>query len=385
MRSASRNHDSRAVKRSAAGPAISRLLVGRNGTDASKAPKIKRRDLAFILRNLATLVGNGLVLPKSLGTLAQERTMRKYADMLRSLQRQVEKGESFSRALAEYPHTFSDVVVNQIRSGEKAGTLPEALRRVARQVENTNNIRSKVIRQLAYPAVLLTAGSLAVAFMLLVVIPVFEQTYEEAHVPLPAVTRLLMAVGRYAAAYGWILPVGAVAACFGIRRARRQPAFAVRMDRALLQMPFFGDWLRNMAVLQFILVFGNLMDSGFKLVDALDVSAGSIGNRALRESVRQLQAAVTRGAQFSRELAQMGELFPPVVNQLIAVGESTGSIPKVASQIREHLEDAVERKTNALVGTIEPILTITLAAAIAVILLAIYLPMFDMIGAVGSG
>ncbi len=360
------------------------LRAGWARSSGRTQPKIKRRSLAFLFRNLATLVGNGLPLPKSLGTLAREHSMRKLAPMLESLQRKVERGEMFSSALAEHPGMFNHVMVNQIRAGEKSGTLPAALQRVGEQMENANRLRSKVIRQLSYPVVLVVAASLAVTFMLVFVIPVFEETYAKAHVPLPLVTRVLMATGGYTVSYGWIVPVVVVAAVAALGRARKRRQFAVRMDRAVLRLPLIGDWLRNMAVLQFISVFGNLIESGFKLVDALEVSAGSAGNQAVRQSVRSLQAAVTRGERFGRELTQMGDLFPPVVSQLIAVGEQTGNLAKATAHIREHLEEEVERQTNILVGTIEPILTIGLAATVAVILLAIYLPMFDMIGAVSN-
>ena len=201
---------------------VPRFRLGRVRQEGPAGLKVKRRDLAFILRNLATLVGNGLVLPKSLGTLARERTVRKYADMLSGLQRKVEKGETFSSALAAYPRTFNDVLVNQIRAGEASGTLSAALKRVAKQVENANSVRSKVMRQLAYPMVLMVAGSLAVAFMLLFVIPVFEKTYEDANVPLPMVTQVLMSAGQCAYSYGWILPVALLATCLVLKRARRR-------------------------------------------------------------------------------------------------------------------------------------------------------------------
>ena len=364
---------------------VSGPRVGRFGPSRSAEPKLKRRELAFILRNLATLVSNGLSLPKSLDTLAREHSMRKHTEMLGTLRRKVETGEVFSRALAEFPRTFNKVMVNQIRAGEKAGTLSEALQRIAKQVENANKLRSKVIRKLSYPAFLVGAASLAVSFMLIFVIPVFEETYAEAHIPLPLVTRVLMATGQYAVSYGWIVPIAGVAGVIALKRARMKHEFALWMDRELLRVPLLGEWLRNMAVLQFIDVFGNLIESGLKVVDALDLSRGSVGNRAVREGVQTLQAAVTRGERFGRELTQMGDLFPPVVGQLIAVGEKTGNLPKATSYIRGHLEEEVERQTNAMVGTIEPILTISLAAVIATILLAIYLPMFDMIGAAGQG
>jgi type IV pilus assembly protein PilC len=354
------------------------------GHQKSSRWKIRQRDLAFILRNLATLVHSGLPLPKAIATLARERSLLKHRDLLHDLRQEVETGESFSETLAGYPSIFNELLVSQIRAGERAGTLADALERVAGQLEKATKVRSNVIRKLTYPAVLTVGGGLAVTFMLVFVIPIFEETYAEAKVPLPTVTRLLIASGRYLASYGWIALAALAAAGFAVRRARKQPALAARMDRAVLRVPVIGDFLRNMAVLQFMEVFGNLIDSGFKLVEALEVSTQSIGNRSVRRSVRELHAAVTRGERFGRELDQMGDLFPPVVSQLIAVGERSGNLPGAMAHIREHLEQEIDRQTNMLVGTIEPTLTIGLAAVIAMILLAIYVPMFDMIGAVGG-
>ena len=360
------------------------LQRGLTGSASASDRKIKRRELSFIFRNLATLIDNGLSLPKSLDTLAKERLLRKHGDVLLALLHKVETGEAFSGALAAFPAIFNEVLVSQIKAGERAGDISAALGRVARQLESNSRIRARVIRQLTYPAVLVSAGALAVTFMLVFVIPVFEKTYSEAHVALPLITRLLMAAGQYSVSYGWIVLAGIVAAVIGVKRARRRAEFATWMDGAMLRWPLVGDWLRNMAVLQFMDVFGNLLESGFKLVDALEVSASSVSNRAVCRSVRTLQAAVTRGERFGNELDRMGNLFPPVVSQLIAVGERTGSLPNTMAHIRDHLEEEIDRQTNALVGTIEPIVTITMAAIIACILLAIYLPMFDMIGAVGQ-
>ena len=357
---------------------------GVTGIASASDRKINRRELSFMFRNLSALIDNGLSLPKSLETLAKEHLLRKHGEILLALLHKVETGEMFSGALATFPAIFNEVLVSQIRAGERAGDISAALGRVARQLESSTRIRSRVIRQLTYPAVLVSAGALAVTFMLVFVIPIFEETYAEAHVPLPLITRVLMAAGEYTVSYGWIVLLGIVASVIGLKRARRRPEFATWMDGAVLRWPLVGDWLRNMAVLQFMDVFGNLLESGFKLVDALEVSSGSVSNRAVCQSVRKLQAAVTRGERFGHELDQMGDLFPPVVIQLISVGEKTGSLPNTMAHIREHLEEEIDRQTNALVGTIEPVVTIVMAAIIACILLAIYLPMFDMIGAVGQ-
>ena len=167
--------------------------------------------------------------------------------------------------------------------------------------------------------------------------------------------------------------------------ARRNPVTRLAIDRYLLKVPLLGDTLKNLAVLQFMEVLGNLMDAGFTIADALQSCAKAITNRAVRQSVEQLRNAILRGERFSAEMEKQGDLFPPIVNQLIIVGEKTGTLPKATHNIRAHLKREVERTLGIMIGSIEPIMTLSMAAAIGCILLAIYLPMFDMIGAMDGG
>jgi type IV pilus assembly protein PilC len=162
---------------------------------------------------------------------------------------------------------------------------------------------------------------------------------------------------------------------------RRNPKGLMWMDTWLLKVPFLGQWFKNIAVLQFMEVQGNLLDAGFTIVEALIPSGKAVSNQCVRNSIFEMHEAMTRGEKFSVELAKYGDLFPPVVNQLVVVGEQTGTLSKTTEHIRAHLRREVEDYTNLMVGTIEPVMTIGLASAIGVILLAIYLPMFDMIGA----
>lgn len=359
------------------------IKLGGGGSNPATR-KTPRKELIFIVSNLATLVGNGLSLPKALATLAAEPSLRSHAPMLDSIRRKIEAGETFSNALAAYPGTFSDLMVYQVRVGERSGTVAETLVRIAEQLEKHNRIRSVVIKRLSYPLVVVVAGVIVVGFMLGFIVPVFQETYAKAHIPLPFITRMLMAVADVMVAYGWMIPLAAVAFVFGWRRLRASAAWGPRVDRLLLRLPIVGDWFRDVAVLQFIDVLGTMLDSGFKVVDALGVSAGSVRNAAVRRAVEQLKAAVTRGEKLSRELEKHAGLFPPVISQLVIVGEQTGKLAHTARQVSEHLQRQIERKTDVMVGTIEPVLTVGLATAIGFVLLAIYLPMFDMINVIGT-
>lgn len=355
------------------------------GGNSSGGQKIKQADLIYILRNLTTLVDNGVALPKALATLANEKSLQKYSELLETIRRKVAAGEAFSKALAQFPATFSELLINHIRIGERSGSLPMTLSQITDQLENSNNLKRTVVKKLAYPIMLTVAGIAAVTFMLLFVVPIFEETYATSKVALPFVTRFMIGAGAFLATHGWWIFLLGAAAVVTVRYLRKKPDFAFKMDRLLLQMPVFGHWLRDMAVLQFMEVLGDMLGAGFTMVDALRISGGSISNHAVKRSVEELQSAVTRGERFSRELDRHAELFPPVVSQLIIVGEQTGTVPKATMDVRKHLRREIERTTNVLVGTIEPVLTIALASMIGGILLAIYLPMFDMIGAMNPG
>jgi type II secretory pathway component PulF len=346
--------------------------------------RLKPAELTEVLRNLATLVGNGVPLPKALATLTQEDSLARHRDVLNAVRRKIETGSHFSAALAECLDSCDKITTSQIRVGERAGTLAETLAHLAETRDKAGELRREVIKKLAYPCMLVVLGSGLITFLLMYVVPVFEKTYAEAHVALPFVTTALITFGNLAKRYLWMIAAAAILTAAGLKQMRKSRDFAARMDRALLRMPLVGKWLRDMAVLQVMDVLNNLMTAGFTLAESLRQTADSVGNRAVREGVRNLQRAVERGERFSRELERHQELFPPIVNQLVIVGESTGQLTKATFDICVHLRREIERKTNILVGALEPLLTISLAAAIACILLAIYLPMFDMVNTVSK-
>ncbi len=349
--------------------------------NASVSNQLKPQELTFILSNLSTLVGNGVPLPKALATLAKEDTLAKHRGLLEGLRRKVESGMPFSTAIKQ-----SDVVdsltINQIRLGERSGTLSDTLKKLSTSRNKTAELRKDVIRKLSYPGLLIVVGSGLITFLLIYVVPVFQETYDDAGVPLPFITQLLITVGSFAKHYGWMITAAVILTVAAIKQLRKREDFALRMDHILLKMPLMGTWLRDMAVLQLMEVLQNLMEAGYTLAEALRETADSVGNRFVQKGVRELQAAVQRGEKFSRELERHEEMFPPIVNQLVIVGESTGQLTRATNDICDYLRKEIERKTSMMVGALEPILTISLAAAIAVVLLAIYLPMFDMVGTV---
>jgi type IV pilus assembly protein PilC len=347
-----------------------------------KNERLKQHELTFILQTLSTLVSNGVSLPKALATLAREDTLARHGHLLESLRRKVETGVSFSAALSQFPGMCDALTVSQIRLGERSGTLADTLQHLSENRGKSAELKQAVIKKLAYPCLLITLGSGLLTFLLMYVVPVFEETYANAKVPLPLITQLLIVVSDVVKAYGPYVVGIAILAAAAVQQLRKRNEFAVKMDRALLRLPMVGNWIRDMAVLQLMEVLHSLMAAGYNLAEAVGETAQSVGNRAVRQGVRDLQIAINRGERFSRELERHEDMFPPIVNQLVIVGESTGQLTRATKDICDYLRREIERKSSLFVGALEPILTIALASAIAVVLLAIYLPMFDMVNTI---
>jgi type II secretory pathway component PulF len=349
-----------------------------------KSEKLKQHELTFLLRTLSTLVSNGVSLPKALGTLAKDDTLAKHRHLLEALRRKVESGVAFSSALSTFPQVCDQLTVSQIRLGERSGTLADTLQHLSENRGKTAELKQAIVKKLAYPCLLITLGSGLLTFLLMYVVPVFEETYSNAKVPLPFITRMLIQVSGVVSTVGPYVFLALVVSIITLKQLRKRQEFAVIMDRMLIHMPIVGTWIRDMAVLQLMEVLHSLMAAGYTLAEAVRETAPSIGNRAVRQGVRDLQVAINRGERFSRELERHEDLFPPIVNQLVIVGESTGQLTRATKDICEYLRREIERKTSILVGALEPILTIGLASAIAVVLLAIYLPMFDMVNTISG-
>jgi len=208
--------------------------------------------MIFILRNITILVENGLSLPRSLDTLVKEPSLRRYSLMLGQIKQRVESGEAFSDALAQFSDTFNELMISQVQIGEKSGTIPQTLGRIMNQLEHADNLKGAVIKKLTYPALLVTAGTGAVTFMLMFVAPTFEGVDEASGAKLPGVTLFLIAFGHVATSYGWIVVVGLLALIGSVVMIRRNPAGRLWMDRLLLKAPGIGTWFKNLAVLQFM-------------------------------------------------------------------------------------------------------------------------------------
>lgn len=343
--------------------------------------RMKRTALAALIRNVVMLLENGLSLPRALATLCQEPSLRKYAWMLNIIRRRMETGTSFSAALSEFPRTFDQSIINQVKVGERSGDMVATLQRISNQLERSGEVRSALVKRLTYPMMIVLAGVGLIIFMMTAVVPEFEAVFSESGAQLPWITVMVSSSSRFLYSWGWVVAIAVAIFWLLFRQFRRSAKFAEPFDRFLLRIPVVGVWFRDYAVLQFIDTAGVMMDAGFVPVDAIEASVSGIGNRAIRAVVRKLAAAVRSGVRLSDELGRHPDMFPPTVSQLVVVGEQTGKISNATQGVRDHLRRQLESRIDRTMTFVEPLITLSMAIVIGCIVMAIYLPMFGMMDA----
>jgi type IV pilus assembly protein PilC len=290
----------------------------------------------------------------------------------------IEAGGTLSEAMSHFPRTFTPMQIQQIRIGERSGTMEKAIAHVCEQVERQVKLRKRIIKKTSYPILITVAGFGLMVFMCVVVVPEFETVYNSSGVELPWVTRVVTGTSRNIIRWGW-LAVPFVAAVLGAWKiARSHARVSARIDALLLRLPLVGAWFRDLAVLQFAEAASSMVQCGYKPVDAVKVSAACVRNRAVRMAVEDIQRGLLRGERLSTELNRYERYFSATMCQLVAVGEQSGDFPKAMQGTCEHLRERLETRIDATVGMLEPSLTILLAAMIGGIVLSIYTPMFHM-------
>lgn len=340
--------------------------------------RIPASGLAQLMRLLLMLLENGLSMPRALTALAADRSMRRYRPVLLRMRAAVEAGSTLSTAMTRMPRTFSKMQTQQIAIGEQSGSLEHALTRVCEQLERSVQMRKRIIKKISYPILILLAGMGLVIFMVVEVVPEFDDIFSASNVKLPAVTRVVTGISEWTLVYGWTVPLTGCIALAAIWLARSRPRFAQSMDNVLLYVPLLGPWLRDIAVLQFAETTLSMVECGFVPVDAVQMASGCVRNRAVRAAVQSISKAVSRGERLSTELARYERFFPSTLCQLVSIGEQSGDFPKAMRGTCVHLRERLESRMDATIGLIEPILTISLAVVIGAVVLSIYMPMFHM-------
>ena len=339
--------------------------------------KITMRDLAVMCRQLATMISAGLPLLTTLSVLAEQTETRPLQEALRRVSKDIQGGLSLSGAMAKQPKVFPVLLVNLCHAGEMGGFLDKSLTRVAATFEAEVTLRGKVKAAMVYPVVVLVICLLATVGMLLFIVPVFEKMYQDLGGTLPAPTRVLVALSDRMV---WIVPAMIVAGVAGSvtwRRIKGRPEVRLFVDTMKLKVPVFGRLFTKVAISRFSRNLGTMLASGVPVLTALDVVSESTGNAVLTRAIRDIQAGVRQGASIADRMANH-DLFPPMVVNMLRVGEDTGQMESMLDKIADSYDAEVEAMTEGLTAMLEPLLIVVLASIVGTMVIALYMPMFSI-------
>jgi type IV pilus assembly protein PilC len=335
--------------------------------------RVSRPALVTFFRSLATLVAAGVAMRRSLEVAIAQCHDGRLREALAAVLFELERGLPLSDALACRPREFDRVVVAMIRAGEVGGILDEVLSRIAEMLERGQEIRKRLLAALTYPAIVSAAATALVGFLLFTIAPMFRSLYAQLHVPLPPMTRALLALSAlFASPRAWgAAAAAAVGASIALSR--------VRLDGVCLALPLAGTILRRTTYARLARVVGTLLASGVGLIAALEVAAQVLSNARFRESVVSLRTALDEGSSFAAPLERSG-LYEPMFAQLVRIGEETGSLDAMLLRLAAYYESDVDAMLGALGSALEPVLILLLGGAVGLIVAAIFIPLYTLIG-----
>jgi type IV pilus assembly protein PilC len=340
--------------------------------------KVKLKDLAVFSRQFATMVNSGLPILKGLSILEQQTESRPLAIAVGAVRLDVERGSSLSAAMAKQPKIFNNLYVAMVKAGEAGGVLESVLERVAVTLEREVALRQRIRSAMTYPIVVAGFVTLILVAMLLFIVPQFKNLYAQLNGTLPVPTRLLLAIST-GLRKGFILVFAVLAVTFVlIRRFVRTERGKAMFDRLKLKLPVVGSLIQKTALARFSRIFGVLSSSGVPILQSLDVVSETVNNTQMRDAILDVQRSVKEGETIARPLSRH-PIFPPMVVQMLAVGEQTGSMDTMLEKVSAFYDEEVKSAVDSLTSLIEPIMIMFVGGAVGVSVIALYLPMFNII------
>lgn len=339
--------------------------------------RIGLKDLAVTSRQMATMVSAGLSLIRTLGILAEQTENKALAKVLGQVRTDVEVGQSLSASLEKHPQVFPPLMINMVRAGETGGFLERSLLSVAENFEAEVKLRGQIKSALAYPVVVLCIAILAMIGMLLFIVPIFQGMFDDLGGKLPAPTRFLVWLSGIMKWLTPVLVVGLAAFMIWWNKHKNDAAIRQRLDPVKLRLPVFGNLIRKIAVSRFTRNFGTMIAAGVPLLQALDIVGQTSGNWVIEQAVKDVRESVRRGSSLAEPLLHH-DVFPPMVTQMIAVGEDAGALETMLSKISEFYDQEVEQTTESLTSLIEPLMIVTVGGLVGGMIVALYMPMFSI-------
>ena len=345
--------------------------------------KVKRRSIAIFTRQLATMIDAGLPLVQSLEILASQQDSRAFKNIIREIREDVEKGSTFAGALRKHPATFDELYTNLVVAGEEGGILDNILTRLANYIEKSEALKKKVKSALVYPSVIVGVAIAVVMILMIFVIPVFETMFKSAGQTLPLPTLIVLTISKIIKKYVFIFVPGMILLLYLLRKYHQTENGKRLIDRLLLKLPVLGPLFQKIAVARFSRTLGTLVSSGVPILDGLSIVSRTAGNKTIEIAILNARASIREGETIAEPLGRSGQ-FPPMVIQMISVGESTGALDSMLSKIADFYEEEVDIAVGNLTSLLEPFLMIFLGVVIGGVVISMYLPIFQMANAIGG-
>ncbi|MFL6136899.1 MAG: type II secretion system F family protein [Frankiaceae bacterium] len=344
---------------------------------SGRKKRVKLKDLAIFSRQFATMINSGLSLLRALNILTEQTDSARLAETLVEVRNDVETGSALSSAMGKHPDVFPPLMVNMCRAGEVGGFLDSVLLQIAENYESEVKLRGKIKAAMTYPVAVLCIAVLAVIGMLIFIVPVFAKMFTTLGGTLPAPTRFLIFLSH---AMKFLAPLGFVALIVGFqvwKRIRHKEQVRRAVDPVKLKVPVFGELFRKLAIARFTRNLGTMMRSGVPILQSLEIVADTTGNIVVTDAVRDIQSSVRNGEAITKPLAEH-KVFPPMVVQMMAVGEDTGALDTMLHKISQFYDQEVEATTESLTALIEPLMIAFLGGIIGSMIVALYMPIFKI-------
>jgi len=343
--------------------------------------RIKTRDIVIFTRQFATMINAGLPLVQSLNILAAQTENKALAEVTKAVVYDVESGNTLADAFSKHPKAFSALYVNMVAAGEAGGILDTILLRLATFLEKNDALVRKVKGAMIYPGVIISVAMVAIVILLIFVIPTFQSMFASANMELPLPTRVVIGMSNFLTHFWWAMLAVIGGAVFAIRSYYASPAGRLQIDALLLKAPVLGDVIRKSAVSRFTRTLGTLVSSGVSILEGLEITAKTAGNQVVHNAVMESRQSIAGGETIAAPL-EKSKVFPPMVISMIAVGEQTGGLDEMLSKIADFYDEEVDVAVSALLSLMEPVMIVVLGVIVGGMVIAMYLPIFDMMNTV---
>ena len=345
--------------------------------------KVTTKDLSLATRQLATMIDAGLPIVQCLDILTQQSESKLLRKTIGTVQKDVEAGCTLADALRKHPKIFDDLYVNMVEAGEAGGILNTILNRVALFIEKANRLKKKVKGAMIYPCAIVFVAVAVVTVLMIWVIPVFAELYGSMGKALPAPTQICINISNWFVAYWYMLLAGVIGVIMAISFYYKTPHGRMHIDELLLKMPVIGDLLRKVAVARFSQNMALLLSSGVPILDGLAITGKTAGNKVVEKAILDSRISISQGKTVAEPLRE-SKIFPPLVCQMVAVGETTGGLDSMLKKVAELYEEEVDDAVNNLTAMMEPMIMVVLGVVLGGLVIAMYLPIFQMGSLVGG-